>query len=144
MNFDDKVEQIELILNKWERRDLSLLGRVQIIKTFAISKLVLSASTQCVPEYIVKRIDKIIFKFLWRSKDKVKKIKIIQSTEKGGLNMINVKAFFQSLLATWVVRILKADPKIDNWVQLPKTFLHDMDAEGLNLRYNFDDSIVFF
>ena len=69
--FDEKVDNIEDVLNKWERRDLSLFGRIQNIKTFAISKLVLPASTQCVPEYIVKRIDKILYKFLWRSKDKV-------------------------------------------------------------------------
>ena len=142
-NFDDKVDKIEDVLRKWEKRDLSLFGRVQVIKTFAISKLVLSASTQCVPDYIVKRIDKIFSQFLWRSKDKVRRIRVIQSNENGGLNMINVKAFLNALLANWITRILKADPNRDSWVQLPKQFLTIVDVEGLNLRYNFDDSGIF-
>ena len=142
-NFDEKVDNIEDVLKKWKNRDLRLFGRIQIIKTFAISKLVLSASTQCVPEYIVKRIDRILYKFLWRSKDKVQRFKVIQDTKNGGLNMINIQAFFNSLLASWIKRILIADPNKDNWVQLPIYFLNVVDIEGLNLRYNFDNSVVF-
>ena len=131
------------MINKWEKRDLSLFGRIQIIKTFAISKLVLPASTQCVPVYIVKRIDKILYKFLWRSKDKVQQIKVIQDIKNGGLNMINIQAFFNSLKASWIKRILMADPNKDNWVQLPAYFLKAIHIEGLNFRYNFDSSVVF-
>ena len=99
-NFDEKVDEIEDILSKWDNRDLSLFGRIQIIKTFAASKIVLSASTQCVPDYIVKRIERIIFKFLWQSKDKVKRVIMIQNLESGGLNMIDMKAFCSSLSAS--------------------------------------------
>ena len=109
-NFDDKVEEIERILSKWGKRDLSLFGRIQIIKTFAVSKIVLSASTQCVPDYIVKRLEGILFKFLWQSKDKVKRVRMIQNLESGGLNMINIKAFCHSLSANWIIRILEGNP----------------------------------
>ena len=57
--------------------------------------------------------------------------------------MINIQAFFNSLLASWIKRILRADPNKDNWVQLPIYFLNLVDIEGLNLRYNFDNSVVF-
>ena len=57
--------------------------------------------------------------------------------------MINIQAFFNSLLASWIKRILRADPNKDNWVQLPIYFLKVVDIEGLNLRYNFDNSVVF-
>ena len=90
-NFDDKVEEIERILSKWEKRDLSFFGRIQIIKTFEVSKIVLSASTQCVPDYIVKCFEGILFKFLWQSKDKVTRVRMIQNVESGDLNMINIR-----------------------------------------------------
>ena len=41
---DEKLDEIEDILSKWDYRDLSLFGRIQIIKPFAVSKIVLSAS----------------------------------------------------------------------------------------------------
>ena len=90
------MDEIEDILSKWDNRDLRLFGRIQIIKTFAVSKTVLSASTQCVPDYIVKRIERIFLKFLWQSKDKVKRVRMIQNLESGGLNMIDMKAFCSS------------------------------------------------
>ena len=57
--------------------------------------------------------------------------------------MINIQAFFNSLLASCIKRILMADPNKDNWVQLPTYFLKAVHIEGLNLRYNFDNSVVF-
>ena len=65
---------------------------MQIIETFAVSKLVLSDSTQCVPDYIVKHIKGILLKFLWQSKDNVKRVRMIQNVESGCLNMIDMKA----------------------------------------------------
>ena len=57
--------------------------------------------------------------------------------------MINIHTFFNSLLASWIKRILMADPNKENWVQLPAYFLQAVHIEGLNLRYNFDNSVVF-
>ena len=36
-NFTNKLENVEQILESWNTRKLSLFGKVQIIKTFAIS-----------------------------------------------------------------------------------------------------------
>ena len=67
-NFEEKINSIEAILKRWEKRELSLFGRVLILKTFALSKLVLPASLVCVPLHIVKRVDTLFYKFLWKSK----------------------------------------------------------------------------
>ena len=109
-NWCEKLDDIEIILKKWQNPYLSLFGRVQILKTFALSKLILPASTICIPKDIIKKVDKIFYKFLWRSTEKVKRNKVIQPVEQGGLNMINIQAFFNSLVANWINRILEADP----------------------------------
>ena len=54
-NFGEKVENIENTLSKWQQRDLTLFGRVQIIKTFALSKITLPATVLCVPSEIITR-----------------------------------------------------------------------------------------
>ena len=98
-NWYENLDDIEITLKKWKNRNLSLFGRVQILKTFGLSKLILPASTIVIPKDIVKKIDKIFYKFLWKSTDKVKRNKVIQSVEQGGLAMINTQAFLNSLVA---------------------------------------------
>ncbi len=49
-NFDNKVNHIEIMFKQWEKRNLSLFGKVQIIKTFALSKLVLPATINGLPK----------------------------------------------------------------------------------------------
>ena len=142
-NFNEKIDQIEDILKRWEKRDLSLFGRVQILKTFAVSKLVLPATTQCVPDDFVKKINKIFYRFLWRSHDKVSRNKVMQDVVNGGLNMINMQLFFNALKASWISRIQAADPNTCNWVQLPKIYLYKLDEQGLKFRFNFDESVIF-
>ena len=71
-NFEEKVNSIEAILKRWEKRELSLFGRVLILKTFALSKLVLPASLVCVPLHIVKRVDTLFYKFYGSQKIKLK------------------------------------------------------------------------
>ena len=85
-----------------------------------------------------------LYKFLWKSKDEVKHVRMIQNLESGGLNVINTKAFCHSLVsASWIIRILEANPDEDNWVQLPRFFLKILDIEGLNFKFNFDESVSF-
>ena len=142
-NFEEKVDCIEIILKKWEKRELTLFGRVLVLKTFALSKLILPATTMCIPLKIMKRINTLFYKFLWRSRDKVKRIRVIQSLDNGGLNMINTKSFFDSLHARWITRILETDPNMNSWVQIPNILLGSLNIDGLNLRFNFDENVSF-
>ena len=72
-NWDDKIDKVKQILDKWRGRELSLFGRIQIIKTFAVSQFVLPASLLVVPSDITKKIESLLYEFLWRSKDKVRR-----------------------------------------------------------------------
>ena len=78
MNWNCKIEKVENILQSWSKRELSLFGRIQIIKTFALSQFVLSASLLAVPLDIIKHIERMLYKFLWGGKDKGKRKKVIQ------------------------------------------------------------------
>ena len=57
--------------------------------------------------------------------------------------MINMQLFFNALSASWISRIQDADPNTCNWVQLPKIYLYKLDGQGLNFRFNFDESVIF-
>ena len=57
--------------------------------------------------------------------------------------MINMQLFFNALKASWISRIQAADHNTCNWVQLPKIYLYKLDEQGLNFRFNFDESVIF-
>ena len=92
-NWTSKIEKVEQILEKWNNHKLSLFGKVQIIKTFAISQFVLIATLLVVPEGVIKQIETLLYRFLWGTRDKVKRVNILQDVKHGGLNMVDVKSF---------------------------------------------------
>ena len=98
-NWDEKIEKVKHILASWKNRDLSLFGKVQIIKTFVVSQFVLPASLLVVPPEITKKIETMLYEFLWGSRDKVKRVKVTQDLKLGGLNMIDIKCLFMSFKA---------------------------------------------
>ena len=73
-NFFDKLGSLKKTLNMWSQRDLSIVGRINIIKTLAFSKLVFICSVMNAPKDFSKEVNKITFDFLWNHKPaKIKK-----------------------------------------------------------------------
>jgi hypothetical protein len=143
MNWSVKIEKIKKILGAWETRDLSLIGRIQIIKSLAISQLSLQFSTLTVPEQVISNLNSILYKFLWKSKDKIKRIKMIRNVKNGGLNMIDLECYADSLKAMWINRIVSSNPDSDAWVQIPIYYFNKIGIDANNLRYNFDNTVEF-
>ena len=73
LNFDETLKTIKERLNCWNWRNLTVLGRIQIIKSFVIPVFMYRAGLVCSHKEIVKEVNKIIFNFIWKGKDKVKR-----------------------------------------------------------------------
>ena len=89
LNFRNTLKSLKTI-NLWKQRGLSLLGRIQIIKTFAIPKLTYRASVLPISIDLIKEADSLFYYFIWNGKDKVKRNVMILEVEKGGLNMLDI------------------------------------------------------
>ena len=63
-NFFDKLGSLKKTLNMWSQRDLSIVGRINIIKTLALKKLVLICSVMNTTKDLSKEINKITFDFI--------------------------------------------------------------------------------
>ena len=107
LNFDYAIAQIENILNHWNKRYLTPLGKITIIKTFAISKINhLITTLPNPPESFLIRINKLLFQFLWDNKpDKIARKQITQDYTSGGLKMININNIIKCLKLTWIRRL---------------------------------------
>ena len=85
-NFISKLEALKTLLNMWMIRDLSLYGKVQIIKSLALSKFTFICSVLPSPIDFESKVNSITFNLLWNNKPaKIKKSTIIANKKQGGL-----------------------------------------------------------
>ena len=82
-------------------------GKVTIINSLIIPKFVYISSLLPVPKEIVKELNQIIFKFLWKGTDKVTRLSTINEYENGGLKMIDLESMIKSLRLAWLKRIFQ-------------------------------------
>ena len=98
MNFNLKLRKLQTNLDMWKARDLTLFGRVLIIKSLGLSQLVYSASNLSVPKEIIPIIKMKLFNFLWKNKrDKIKRARLYQEREKGGICMTDIEIMIKAL-----------------------------------------------
>lgn len=106
LNFAEKIRNLEKTLNSWKRRKLTLYGKINIVKTLGLSKLIYNASVLVIPEHFIKQIEKIIFDFIWDGKPaKIKKSTIIGEKKQGGLKMIDFNILNKALKVAWIPRL---------------------------------------
>lgn len=65
-----------------------VFGCIQIIKFFVILVFMYRVGLVCLYKEIVKEVNKIIFNFIWKGKDKVKCLVLISDVENGGLRVL--------------------------------------------------------
>ena len=65
-NFFDKLGSLKKTLSVWSQRDLSIYGRINIVKTLALSKLVFISSVMETPKNFATEVNKIVFDFIWK------------------------------------------------------------------------------
>ena len=78
------IEKLDTIKKLWSSRGLSLYGKVTIIKSLIIPKLVYVSSLLPTPKEVIKQLNKLLFKFLWKSVDKVTSLSAINEYKNGG------------------------------------------------------------
>ena len=65
-NFYDKLKDIRTQTRLWSCRGLSLFGKITIIKSFLLPKMLYIFSVLPTPEAFIKQLNTIIYNFLWK------------------------------------------------------------------------------
>ena len=110
-NLEPKIIEFEKCLMQWRHRKLSLMGKIVVIKSYALPKLKYPlTSLPNPPKETIKRIEKMMYNFIWDGKpDKIKREILTSDYDKGGLRMIDIEKFIWSLKISWVKRILQTE-----------------------------------
>ena len=96
LNFRETSKSMKKSVSLWKWTGLSLLGRIQIVKTFAIPKFMFRASVIPTSKELIKDVNSILYSFIWNGKDKVKRHALISEIEVGGLKMLDIDSMISA------------------------------------------------
>ena len=65
--------------------------KIQIVKSF-IPKVLIKAALIAVTDDLIKEINSLIYCFIWKGNDKVKRAALINDIEDGGLKMLYIQS----------------------------------------------------
>ena len=116
MNYKEILSKIKKLLTWWKQRDLTLMGKNQLLKTFIYSKLIYVASLTPVPTWLYEELEKIVWDFIWRGKPKIKKNTLMLDYEQGGLKYMHFQSLINAQRVIWVKRLFQAKEEI-KWKQ---------------------------
>ena len=125
LNVDDLISSIQQKLRIWRWRDLTIIGRIQIVKTFIIPIFLYSPSLISVNREFVKDVNKIIFDFIWKGKDKIKRAALISDIEDGGLKAPHLDSIIETQRILCCKKLASDQPS--NW---KKILLHYLEPVG--------------
>ena len=131
-NWKGRIEKIKTLIKGWMKRKLTVIGKIQVIKTFLLSQFVFILQSLAVPRAVLDDINSILYRFIWR-KDNIDKRgwervsrKILSNEkEKGGLRMINMHEFQNSFLLTWAKSLFSNETQ--DWKLFPN---HSLKSIG--------------
>ena len=118
----------------WKWRGLTLLGRIQLVTSFIIPKVLGKASLITATDDLIKEINSVMYRFIWKGNDKIKRAALINDIEDD--KMLDI----QSMILVQRVMVLKRFTNKDNnssWKITLNYFLSQVGGEFV-LKSNFD------
>ena len=106
-NYEKKIKAAKSRVDFWKTRDLTVYGRVTLIKSIIFAQFVYIIMPLLRPNVkILNNITTFVFNFVWGGKrDKLKRDIITQKRESGGLGMIYPRDFIMGLKLKLIHRI---------------------------------------
>ena len=109
LNFSKIILSINEQVNCWNRRNITPLGKIAIIKSLFLAKVNHCMSVLPNPQSeIIDKLNSIFYKFLWSNKpDKIKRTVTMLKYIDGGLKMPNLTNIIFASKAGWLRRLIK-------------------------------------
>ena len=109
INLDERIDKLNILLSMWSQRNLSIKGKITILKTKALPLITYVCNFIFVCRDFITAIDKILYKFVWKNKHHVKKTTLIANPINGGLKMPNIEAVIKANKLNFIKRILTVE-----------------------------------
>ncbi len=117
LNYNTKIASMENIMKSWSARNLSLRGKVVVIKSLLLSKFQYLVAALGIPDQdIIRKINRLLYKFLWKGSEKLKRSVMINNRDKGGIDMPDFETICKCSMIKWVHRYIHSDEC--NWKKM--------------------------
>ena len=121
LNFLNIIPAVKDLLGIWKQQNLTIAGKIQVLKSLIFSKLVYMATMNTVPKTITDKLQVIHRDFTWRGKKvKIKHSTLIENYADGGLRDLDIPSSLTSAKISWIRRLF--DNNFHPWKTLAKTF----------------------
>jgi len=144
LNYGTKLGEIKNLLSMYQKRHLSLIGKVMVIKTLAIPKLLHILSVLPSPnKTYLDNLEGMFRKFIWNNgKGRISYEQLCGSTEAGGLKLTNIRILIKALRISWIKRLIQGE---GDWQDLFKNtitsdynLIWELDTESMQ---SFSDKV---
>ena len=124
--WEQKLSKIEKVLKTWSRRNLTLFGKVYLIKCYGVGILHNFISATAVNNAVIKKCETLFYKFIWgKGPERVKRDICNRSIADGGLGMIDLKTIIHANRIKMLQKIVQESNEC--WKILPRMYLQTMD-----------------
>jgi hypothetical protein len=131
-NYNDKFSEIKILFRIWIKRSITPLGRIAVLKSLILSKLVhLWMLLPNPPDGFTDSLQKLCFKFVWnRKQDRISRKTVIKSTKKGGLGLFDLRQFMNGLKLIWIRKLMNGNHRWKNIIFAMFPILKSLDVHG--------------
>jgi len=114
LNYEGTIENIKGKLEIWKIRKMSLMGKIMILKTMALSTIIYLLTNLPSPENTyIKELENIIYNFIWPSNnERIARKTLIGPIDLGGIKMPDISTLNETLKIGWIIRMYKNE---GNW-----------------------------
>ena len=121
----EKMKKMEKRIKSWGSRDLSIFGKVHIIRSLILPLIQYASAHVHIDDKVVQRVQKLIWEFVWKWKTCfVSRCICYLPRHMGGLNVPNFNYIVKASRIRMIIDILKAPAK---WNILARKYLCFLD-----------------
>ena len=122
------LERVKKKLDGWKKRNLSLVGKVQILKSLGMATILFMSNMKTIKQTHIDKVERIFYDYLWGGKrTKVRREICVLPKELGGIGMVDVKTAVKVQRIKWVIRILQSTNANEDWTVTPLKSLKCLD-----------------
>ena len=128
-----KIQRLHETLSVWKMRDLSLQGRVYLLKSIGLSSILYEMEMKEMNCNVINKINKIMFGFLWNNKRPLVKREVTYLPRiQGGLDMFDLETIIKVKRIKFVIRVLRKNLD-ESWKLIPLKYFRKLDSKfGVN------------
>ena len=134
----EKFLEIRALYKVWLKRQITPLGRVAVLKSLILSKIIhLWMLLPNPPDSLVNELQKTVFQFVWnRKQDRISRKIAVRSIAKGGLGIPNIKTYINALKLIWIRKLKTSEHKWKSIIKLtyPKVVWFEQLGSSLHFQ----------